>query len=219
MGRNSPRGARAPISCPMRGVPPASVSRAWEALPAGSPYRDVVEDAVVLVHDVAGRAWELEPAVARDLEEEHADLVLLGARHQVMNIVTAAIAEAGVRNFAKQTGISVGHVSDLSNGRGGLPQPRTARAIDDVAGTEIAEIVEGARADATKIRRAARDRERQATNTRGSRATSTANALTRISLALAEDPELLTLADLLIRLPRPARRGLIELLSSLRGSG
>jgi hypothetical protein len=51
------------------------------------------------------------------------------------------------------------------------------------------------------------------------RARSTADAITKISLALAEDPELLSLADLLIRMPQPARRGLTELLQSLLTPG
>ena len=195
-----------------------NVIRAWEALPAESPYRDVVHDAALLLHQLAEATWVFDPAVARDLEEVHADVVLLEARREVMRIVATAVSRDGLRKVAQAAGISVGHMSELSNGRGGLPRPRTARAIDEVSGTAIRELVERARADATEIRRTAREHEAKATTTRGTRAASTADALTRINLALAEDPELFTLADLLIQLPRAARRGLIELLSSLRGN-
>ena len=106
-------------------------------------------------------------------------------------------------------------MSELSNGRAGLPRARTARAIDEVAGTAIEELGERARAEAAEIRRVARDREREATSSRSRRGSTTSDALTRINLALAEDPELLSLADLLIQMPRPARRGLAELLSNL----
>lgn len=193
-----------------------TISRAWEALPVESPYRGVIGDAVVLVHQVAELAWEIDPAMARDLEEEHADLVLLEARRQVMQIVAAAVAEAGVRMFAKETGISVGHVSDLSNGRGGVPQARTARSIDEATGSAIEELVGAARDHAREIRQEARQLERERVGrTEKAIEPFTANALTRMNLALAQDQELLALVERLIEMPERARRGLRDLLSSL----
>lgn len=192
-----------------------TISRAWQALPVESPYRGVIGDAVVLVHQVAELAWEIDPAIARDLEEAHADLVQVEARRRVMEIVTAAVAEAGVRKLAKETGISLGHVSDLSNGRGGLPQARTARAIDEVLGSSIEGLVQEARADATKIRQAARQLEREGVRRAATTAPSATDALTRINLALAGDQELLALVQRLIEMPGRARRGLQDLLSSL----
>ncbi len=84
-----------------------------------------------------------------------------------------------------------------------------------IAGTAIGELVGPARAEATAIRRAVMDREQDGTRARSRTGSSIGDALTRVSLALAEDPELLSVADLLIRMPWPARRAFADLLSNL----
>jgi transcriptional regulator with XRE-family HTH domain len=196
-----------------------NVVRAWEALPVGSPYRDVVGDAALLLDELAEAAWSFDAVVARDLEELHADVVFLVARREVMTMLAPAVARNGLRRVAQSAGVSVGHLSELSNGRGGLPRPRTARAIDEAAGTRIEELVEAARAEALQLRRVAREREGEATRARGRRAPSVSDALTQINLALVEDPELLVLVERLITTPRAARRGILDLLTALRGGG
>lgn len=192
-----------------------NVVRAWEALPSESPYRDVVGDAALLLHRLAEAAWASDAVVARDLEEVRADLVLLEARRQVMKIVASVVARDGLRRVADTVRISVGHMSELSNGRGGLPRGRTARAIDEVAGTAIEDLVRAARAEADEIRQAARKRERKATASGSRPRPSTSDTMTRINLALSEDPELLALVGKLLDTPGQARRALLDLLASL----
>jgi hypothetical protein len=72
-----------------------------------------------------------------------------------------------------------------------------------------------ARAHAMKIREAARHRERERPRQDRTTPPSVADALTRINLALAEDRELLALVGRLIEMPAPARRSLLDFLSSL----
>ena len=113
-------------------------------------------------------------------------------------------------------GISVGHLSELSNARGGLPQARTARAIDEVAGTAIEGLVLAARAEAAGIRQTARKREREATTSNKVPRPSTTDAITRVNLAMADDPEFLALVAQLLDLPRQSCRALLDLLASFR---
>lgn len=192
-----------------------SVLRAWDALPSNSPYRDVVGDAGFLLDELAAAAWAFDPVIACDLEELRADIVLLDARCQVMKAVVSMLArDGGLRKLAQRAGVSAGHLSELSNGRGGLPHARTARAIDEVAGTAIEELVLAARADAAGIRQTARKREREATSRNRTPRPSTTDAITRINLAMADDQELVALVARLIDAPRSTRRALVELLAS-----
>ena len=190
-----------------------SVLRAWDALPSKSPYREVVEDAGFLLRELATAAWALDPVIARDLEELRANIVLLDARCQVMKTVASVVArDGGLRKLAHRAGVSVGHLSELSNARGGLPRARTARAIDEVAGTAIEKLVLAARADAAGIRQTARKREREATTRNRLPCPSTTDAITRINLAMADDPELVALVARLLDVPRQARWALLDLL-------
>jgi hypothetical protein len=166
------------------------------------------------LRELATAAWAFDTVIARDLEELRASIVLLDARCQVMKTVASVVARDGLRKLAQRAGLSVGHLSELSNARGGLPQPRTARAIDEVAGTAIEELVLAARADAAGIRQTARKREREATTRTRLPRPSTTDAITRINLAMTEDPELLALVARLLDVPRQARRALLDLLAS-----
>jgi transcriptional regulator with XRE-family HTH domain len=192
-----------------------SLLRAWDALPPKSPYRDVVDEAGFILRELATAAWAFDPVVARDLEELRADIVLVDARCQVMKTVASVAArDGGLRKLAHRAGVSVGHLSELSNARGGLPRARTARAIDEAAGTAIEELVLAARADAGGIRQTARKREREATTRNRPPRPSTTDTLARINLAMAEEPELLALVARLLDVPRQARRALLDLLAS-----
>lgn len=189
------------------------VRRTWDVLPAESPYRDVLADAGRLVAQVSELGWDVAPTSARDLEEERADLLLLDARVPVMRAVRTALAQMGVREVARSAGLSAGRVSELSNGRGGLAHERTARALEEVAGPGLQEIVLRARAEASSIKREAGRREREINH--GDRDSPTAaDALMRLNLALGDDPELLALFQKIIALPGAARRALSTLLSA-----
>ena len=192
-----------------------SVLRAWDALPLKSPYREVVGDAGFLLCELATAAWAFDPVIARDLEELRANVVLLDARCQVMKTVASVVArDGGLRKLAQRAGVSVGHLSELSNARGGLPRARTARAIDEVAGTAIEELILAARAEAAGIRQTARKHEREAATRNRPVRPSTTDVITRINLAMADDPELLALVARLLDVPRRARRPLADLLAS-----
>ena len=79
---------------------------------------------------------------------------------------------------------------------------------------KIEELVRAARAEAEDIRQAARKREREAAAPGRRPRPSTSDTLTRINLALAEDPELLGLVGRLLETPGQARRALLDLLAS-----
>jgi hypothetical protein len=189
-----------------------AIRRTWNILPRTSPYRDVLSEAGRLIARISEVGWDISPTLARDLEDERAVLLLLDARLPLMRAVRTALNRMAVREFARSTGLSVGRVSDLSNGRGGLPGPRTARALEGVAGAGLEEVVARARADAASIRREARRRERE--HARADRVPPEgADVLMRVNLALGVDAELLTLVQRIVALPKEARRALSTLLS------
>lgn len=189
------------------------VRRTWDILPLISPYRDALSDAGRLVGCVAEYGWEVSPAAARDLEYERADLLLLDARRPLMRAVRTALDQMAVREFARSSRLSIGRVSELSCGRGGLPTERTAHALESVAGPGLEEIVRQARAAAAAIRSEARRRERELASSDRLIPTST-DALMRMNLALGEDAELLALVQRVVALPDEARRALLELINA-----
>ncbi len=119
-----------------------------------------------------------------------------------------------LRKLSEQTGVSIGYLSDLARGKAGPPAAKTAKRIDEVAGTKLDELASRSREIIDAIRREARAREAEVLRF-ASRARETGDRLTRVSMALTGDPDLLDLTERISRLPKPARDALGALLSEL----
>jgi transcriptional regulator with XRE-family HTH domain len=191
------------------------IRRSWDVLPPMSPYREVLADAAHALARLADLGWGAAPTVAGALEDERADFLLMDARLPLMRAVRTALDRMSVRELARTTGLSAGHVSELSNARGGLPNERTARALEAVTGPGLAEIVARAKAEARSIRDLARGRERKLTR-KTAVAPGSTDALMRVNLALTDDAELLALVQRVIALRDEGRRALATLLSVQR---
>jgi hypothetical protein len=189
--------------------------RSWDALPPTSPYREVLADAARALARLADVGWDVAPALAGALEDERAYFVLMNARLPLMHAVRTALERMPVRELARSTGLSAGHVSELSNARGGLPNERTARSLEAVTGPGLGDIVARAKAEARSIRENARGLERELARKTPVVPAAT-DALMRLNLALTDDAELLALVQRVIALSDEGRRALATLLSAQR---
>jgi hypothetical protein len=186
--------------------------RSWEVLPPESPYKEVLADATGVLAHLTDLGWPVAPAVARALEDARADFVLMDARLPVMRAVRTALDRMSVRELARATGLSAGHISELSNARGGLPNDRTARALEEVTGPGLGETVASAKEAARSIRENARRKERELAHVTHA-APSGTDDLMRVNLALTDDSELLALVQRVIALDDEGRRAIAILLS------
>lgn len=191
------------------------VRRSWDVLPPSSPYREVLANAGHALARLADIGWGVAPAVAGALEDERAAFVLMDARLPLMRAVRTALDRMSVREFARATGLSAGHVSELSNARGGLPNDRTARALEAVTGPGLVETVARAKEEARSIRENARRRERDLGRKTPVIPAGT-DALMRVNLALTDDAELLALVQRVVALSEEGRRALATLLPAQR---
>ncbi|MGH2655924.1 MAG: helix-turn-helix domain-containing protein [Actinomycetota bacterium] len=191
-----------------------ALRRAWELLERGSPFRrSVIPQARQALESLSGFGGIPDLPASALVEEERAEVILHAARQAIADALETALGATTLRDAASRAGLSAGYLSDLRQGKAGLPSEDVAARLDSELGVDISMTSTAARNRAAEARARSRERGRHGT----SPSSPDVARLARLTEALTRDRTLMDLIDRVMDMSPPARRALSQLLEHLEG--
>lgn len=194
----------------------------FRSLDPSSPYREgALAEALFWLNALSEAGASLSDARlgdAVDVDEQLLRAVELAAAVSFGATLRRARADAGLnlRRLAEIAQVSPGYLSEIERGKRDVPSPETAQKLDRVLGTRLETICPNVKERSSAIKNRIRERARRRTSAASTGIDMSDPENVRLVDGLSRDPDIRRVVDIMLSLPRPAIRGVRDLVEELR---
>lgn len=195
----------------------------FRSLDPSSPYREgALAEALFwlsAVSEAAASHSDARLGDAVDVDEQLLRAAELAAAVTFGSTLKGARTNAGLnlRRLADIAEVSPGYLSEIERGKRDVPSPETAQKLDQVLETRLQTICVSVRERSSAIKNRIRERARRRTSAASTGFDMSDPDNVRLVDGLSRDPDIRRVVDIMLSLPRPAVRGVRDLVEELRG--